>query len=147
MIEYIEKKYIQKNSVEKRDYQINLANQAIHENCIVVLPTGLGKTTIALHVISEFLLKESGVILFLAPTRVLVNQHFDFLKKNLTFDDIVLITGEDSVEKRKDLWSSRIICATPEVARNDMNHNVVKSQQFHLVIYVAWHLREFPTLR
>ena len=82
MIEYIEKKYIQKNSVEKRDYQINLANQAIHENCIVVLPTGLGKTTIALHVISEYLLKESGTILFLAPTRVLVNQHFDFLQKN-----------------------------------------------------------------
>jgi len=120
LIEYIDKKYIQKNSVEKRDYQINLASQAINENCIVVLPTGLGKTTIALHVISEYLLKQSGTILFLAPTRVLVNQHFDFLKKNLTFDDIVLITGEDSVEKRTDLWNSRIICATPEVARNDM---------------------------
>ena len=55
LIEYIEKKYIQKNSVEKRDYQINLANQAMHENCVVVLPTGLGKTTIALHVIAEYL--------------------------------------------------------------------------------------------
>jgi Fanconi anemia group M protein len=139
LIEYIDKKYIQKNSVEKRDYQINLASQAINENCIVVLPTGLGKTTIALHVISEYLLKLSGTILFLAPTRVLVNQHFDFLKKNLTFDDIVLITGEDSVEKRTDLWNSRIICATPEVARNDMGHNVVKSSQFSLVIFDEVH--------
>jgi len=139
LIEYIDKKYIQKNSVEKRDYQINLASQAINENCIVVLPTGLGKTTIALHVISEYLLKQSGTILFLAPTRVLVNQHFDFLKKNLTFDDIVLITGEDSVEKRTDLWNSRIICATPEVARNDMGHNVVKSSQFSLVIFDEVH--------
>ena len=139
MIEYIDKKYIQKNSVEKRDYQINLASQAINENCIVVLPTGLGKTTIALHVISEYLLKQSGTILFLAPTRVLVNQHFDFLKKNLTFDDIVLITGEDSVEKRTDLWNSRIICATPEVARNDIAHNVVESSQFTLVIFDEVH--------
>ena len=139
MIEYIDKKYIQKNSVEKRDYQINLASQAINENCIVVLPTGLGKTTIALHVISEYLLKQSGTILFLAPTRVLVNQHFDFLKKNLTFDDIVLITGEDSVEKRANLWNSRIICATPEVARNDMGHNVVNSSQFSLVIFDEVH--------
>jgi len=139
LIEYIDKKYIQKNSVEKRDYQINLASQAIDENCIVVLPTGLGKTTIALHVISEYLLKESGVILFLAPTRVLVNQHLDFLKKNLTFDDIVLITGEDSVEKRANLWNSRIICATPEVARNDMGHNVVNSSQFSLVIFDEVH--------
>ena len=54
MTEYIEKEFIQKDSVEKRDYQINLASQAINENCIVVLPTGLGKTTVALHVISEY---------------------------------------------------------------------------------------------
>ncbi len=139
MTEYIDKKFIQKNSVEKRDYQINLAAQAINENCIVVLPTGLGKTTIALHVISEYLLKDFGTILFLAPTRVLVNQHFYFIQKNLTFDDIVLITGEDSVEKRKDLWNSRIICATPEVARNDMGNNIVKSNQFSLVIFDEVH--------
>ena len=139
MTEYIEKEFIQKDSVEKRDYQINLASQAINENCIVVLPTGLGKTTVALHVISEYLTKKSGTILFLAPTRVLVNQHFDFLKKNLTIDDTVLITGEDSVEKRTDLWNHRIICATPEVARNDMNHNIVKSTIFSLVIFDEVH--------
>ena len=125
MIEYIEKKYIQKNSVEKRDYQINLANQAMNENCVVVLPTGLGKTTIALHVIAEYLSQESVGILFLAPTRVLVNQHFEFLKQNLTIDDITLITGEDSVKKRTELWNSRIICATPEVARNDLNGKII----------------------
>ena len=68
-----------KDSIEKRDYQVNLAAQAIEENCIVVLPTGLGKTAIALQVIAEFLSRGKGV-LFLAPTRVLVNQHFEFLK-------------------------------------------------------------------
>ncbi|MGD8300656.1 MAG: DEAD/DEAH box helicase family protein, partial [Nitrosopumilaceae archaeon] len=80
---HIDKKFIKKKSIEKRDYQVNLAEQAIKENCIVVLPTGLGKTTIALQVISEFLSKGKGV-LFLAPTRVLVNQHYEFLKENLT---------------------------------------------------------------
>ena len=77
---HIDKKFIKKDSIEKRDYQESLAQQAIKENCIVVLPTGLGKTTIALHVISEYLSKGKG-ILFLAPTRVLVNQHYDFLKR------------------------------------------------------------------
>ena len=139
MIEYIEKKYIQKNSVEKRDYQINLANQAMNENCVVVLPTGLGKTTIALHVIAEYLSRESVGILFLAPTRVLVNQHFEFLKQNLTIDDITLITGEDNVEKRTELWDSRIICATPEVVRNDLNRKIITSQQFSLVIFDEVH--------
>ena len=64
---YIERKYIRTNSLEKRDYQVNLANQAIEENCIVVLPTGLGKTAIALQVIAEYLSKGSGGVLFLAP--------------------------------------------------------------------------------
>jgi len=95
---YIEKKYVQKNSIEKRDYQVNLANQAIEENCIVVLPTGLGKTAIALHVIAEYLSKGTGGALFLAPTRVLVHQHYEFLKSNLTLDDISLITGEDPIQ-------------------------------------------------
>ena len=104
---HIDKKYIKKNSIEKRDYQVNLAEQAIQENCIVVLPTGLGKTTIALQVISEYLSKGMGV-LFLAPTRVLVNQHFEFLKQNLTIEDISLITGEDSIQKRTKLWTNSI---------------------------------------
>ena len=73
--EYIEKKFVKKNAIERREYQVNLANQAMKENCIVVLPTGLGKTTIALLVIAEFLSRGRGGILFLAPTRVLVNQH------------------------------------------------------------------------
>ena len=84
MTDFVDKKYVKKNSIEVRDYQINLANQAIGENCIVVLPTGLGKTAVALHVIAEYLSKGTGGILFLAPTRVLINQHYDFLKNNLT---------------------------------------------------------------
>ena len=139
MTEFIEKKYVKKNSIEKRDYQINLATQAIKENCIVVLPTGLGKTAVALHVIAEYLAKGTGGILFLAPTRVLVNQHYEFLKNNLTLDDISLITGEDLIPKRTKLWNSSIICATPEIARNDLNRKIVSSEQFSLVIFDEVH--------
>ena len=139
MTQYLEKKYVQKNSIEQRDYQVNLANQAVNENCIIVLPTGLGKTAIALHVIAEYLSKGSGGILFLAPTRVLVNQHYEFLKENITLDDISLITGEDTIENRTKLWNSRIICATPEIARNDFNRGIVSSDQFTLVIFDEVH--------
>jgi len=139
LTQYLEKKYVQKNSIEQRDYQVNLANQAVNENCIIVLPTGLGKTAIALHVIAEYLSKGSGGILFLAPTRVLVNQHYEFLKENITLDDISLITGEDTIENRTKLWNSRIICATPEIARNDFNRGIVSSDQFTLVIFDEVH--------
>ncbi len=139
MTDFVEKKYVKKNSIEKRDYQVNLANQAINENCIVVLPTGLGKTAVALHVISEYLSKGTGGILFLAPTRVLVNQHYDFLKNNLTLDDISLITGEDPIPKRTKLWNNSIVCATPEIARNDLVRGIVTSDQFNLVVFDEVH--------
>ena len=139
MTQYIEKKYVRKDSIEKRDYQVNLANQAITENCIVVLPTGLGKTAVALQVIAEYLSKGTGGILFLAPTRVLVNQHYEFLKENLTLDDISLITGEDSVQKRTKLWNNSVICATPEITKNDLDRQIVSPQQFNLVVFDEVH--------
>ncbi len=139
MTQYIEKKYVQKNSIEKRDYQVNLSNQAIEENCIVVLPTGLGKTAVALLVIATYLSKGTGGVLFLAPTRVLVNQHYEFLKANLTLDDISLITGEDPIEKRTKLWGNSVICATPEITKNDLKREIVSSEQFNLVIFDEVH--------
>ena len=102
-----------KNCFEHRDYQVNLANQAKSENCLVVLPTGLGKTAVALQVIADYLSKGTGGVLFLAPTRVLANQHYEFLKNNLTIEDITLITGEDLITKRKKLWMNSVICAIP----------------------------------
>ena len=139
MTQYIEKKYVQKNSIEKRDYQVNLANQAIKENCIVVLPTGLGKTAIALNVIAEYLAKGTGGALFLAPPRVLVHQHYEFLKANLTLDDISLITGEDPIQKRTKLWSNSVICATPEITKNDLDRQIVSPEQFNLVVFDEVH--------
>lgn len=139
MEQFIDKKYIKKNSVEKRDYQVNLAQQAILENCIVVLPTGLGKTAIALQVIAEYLAKGTGGVLFLAPTRVLVNQHFEFLKDTLTLDDITLITGEDTIQKRTKLWNNSVICATPEITKNDLDRKIVSPDQFNLVVFDEVH--------
>jgi len=139
MTEFIEKRYVKKDSIEKRDYQVNLANQAISENCIVVLPTGLGKTAIALQVIAEYLSKGTGGALFLAPTRVLVNQHYEFLKDTLTLDDVSLITGEDTIQKRTKLWNTSVICATPEIAKNDLDRGIVSSDQFNLVIFDEVH--------
>jgi len=137
--EYLEHKLIKKESIEYREYQVNLANQAMTENCLVVLPTGLGKTTVALQVIAEYLSRRTGGVLFLAPTRVLAHQHYEFLKKTLLIDDIALITGEDFVEKRKKLWLNSIICATPEITKNDLDRQIVSPNQFNLLIFDEAH--------
>ena len=87
MEEYIKHKFIKPDAIEAREYQVSLANQAKSENCLVVLPTGLGKTAVALQVIADFLSKGAGGILFLAPTRVLANpSSIAFIhKRNLFF--------------------------------------------------------------
>ena len=135
----VEHKFIVPNSVEVRDYQVNLANQAKNENCLIILPTGLGKTVVALHVIADYLAKGNGGVLFLAPTKVLVNQHYEFLKNTLTIDDIGIITGEDLLTKRKKLWINSVICATPETTRNDIARKIVDTTQFNLVIFDEAH--------
>ena len=127
------------NTVEVREYQVALANQAKNSNCLVVLPTGLGKTTVALHVIADYLSKGEGGVLFLAPTKVLVNQHYEFLKNVMKIDDIALITGEDLLVRRKKLWINSIICATPEITRNDIIRKIVDMKQFSLIIFDEAH--------
>ncbi len=139
LAEYIEHPLIKKNTVEYREYQVNLANQAGKENCLVVLPTGLGKTTVALQVIAEFLSKRIGGVLFLAPTRVLAHQHYSFLKNHLLIDDITLITGEDLINKRKKSWVNSVVCATPEITKNDLDRQLVSPEQFNLLIFDEAH--------
>ena len=139
MTKNVEHEFIVPDSIEARDYQINMAQQAKTENSLVVLPTGLGKTTIALHIIADYLSKRKGGILFLAPTRVLANQHYEFLKNTVRLDDITLITGEDLLVKRKKLWINSIICATPEIVRNDIIRKIVDVNQFSLVIFDEAH--------
>ena len=136
---FVEHRYIKKSSIEHRDYQDNLAKQAMSENCLIVLPTGLGKTTVALHVIAEFLSRGKGGVLFLAPTRVLAHQHYEFLKNNLLIDDVALVTGEDLLAKRKKLWINSVICATPEIVKNDLDRQIVSPEQFSLVIFDEAH--------
>ena len=137
--QYIELRFVRKGTIEHRDYQVNLANQVKTENCLVVLPTGLGKTTVALQVIANYLSKGRGGILFLAPTRVLANQHYEFLKNNLTIGDIALITGEDPLKKRQKLWMNSIICATPEITKNDLDRQIISPDQFNLIIFDEAH--------
>lgn len=137
--EYVEHSLIKKSSIEYREYQVNLARQAMENNCLVVLPTGLGKTTVALQVIAEFLSRRTGGVLFLAPTRVLAHQHYEFLSSHLLMDDIALITGEDTISKRKKLWINSIICATPEIVKNDLDRQLVSPSQFSLVVFDEAH--------
>jgi len=120
---FLNQDFIVKDKVEYRDYQVNIAVSAEKKNTLVVLPTGLGKTVIAMMLISKKLINEKSKILFLAPTKPLVLQHTAFLNKYLKLNDdqIATFTGEISPKKRKDLWEKcKIIVSTPQVIENDL---------------------------
>ena len=119
--------------LEDREYQKNAAEDACNQNSIVVLPTGMGKTAVALRVINRYSFNP-GRMLFLAPTRVLAVQHAKFLKKNLDFKDIGVVTGEDDMEIRAPMWNSRVVCCTPETARNDISAGILRPSFISLLV-------------
>jgi ERCC4-related helicase len=82
---------------------------------------GLGKTVVALLVIAEVLNRKKGKVLFLAPTKPLVEQHAAFLGQNLLNNKIALMTGEKKPKERQELWASNeVIVSTPQVIANDL---------------------------
>ena len=89
--------------------------------------------------IAETLTKSKGRCLFLAPTRVLVNQHYEFLKNHLQIFDIAMVTGEDVMSERKKAWDNSVICATPQITLNDLDRRVIKPEDFSLVIFDEVH--------
>ena len=118
---YITHEFIKQNCVEQREYQVNIANSAANKSTLVVLPTGMGKTIIALLVIAKELARGNH-ILFLSPTKPLVNQHAQSLNDLLSIENqVAVFTGEIPPEKRILLWKSkRIIVSTPQVIENDL---------------------------
>mgnify|MGYP003327401794 CR=1 FL=1 len=68
--------------LEEREYQNRVSEVCLKQSTLAVLPTGLGKTVIALRVILKRL--EIGKILFLAPTKPLAQQHANFFENRAT---------------------------------------------------------------
>ena len=125
---FIRHPLIRPDSLESREYQLSIAMRALDANTLVVLPTGLGKTAVALIVAASRLYNEGGKILVLAPTKPLVEQHLRFFENLLvpaegqdrdTF--FAMFTGETPGEDRTLGWTrAGVIFATPQVIKNDL---------------------------
>ena len=101
---FINYKNIKQNSIEYREYQINIAESSYNKNTLLVLPTGLGKTVIALILISKKIqINNNEKVLFLAPTKPLVLQHTQFFKKNLKIaqDKNIGVTAIKAISKSR----------------------------------------------
>jgi len=126
------------NNITPRRYQEKIVETAKHHNTLVVLPTGLGKTLIALMLTIERMKKYPGSkVLFLAPTRPLAMQHLEFFKKYLPelYAHLELFTGKINSDKRAKLWEKAdIIFSTPQCIANDLKNKRINVSDVSLLI-------------
>ncbi len=121
---------IREGSIESREYQLAIAMKALDANTMVILPTGLGKTAVALLVAASRLFNDGGKVLMLAPTKPLVEQHLRFFERYLIAKSLspdppqspfVMFTGEAPPAERSADWErATVVLATPQVVKNDL---------------------------
>ncbi len=138
---FVTHELLRRETVEERAYQVNIARACLERSTLVVLPTGMGKTVIAAMVIAEVLRRRGGRILFLAPTKPLVEQHAASMRKVLVVDRITLFTGEATApEDRELLWTeNKIIVSTPQVIRNDLRAERISLDDVSLIVFDEAH--------
>jgi len=138
---YVTHELLRRGAVEERAYQVNIAKACLERSTLVVLPTGMGKTVVAAIVIAETMRRRGGKVLFLAPTKPLVEQHAASMRNMLVVDRIALFTGEaTSPEERELLWrENKIVVSTPQVIRNDVRAERISLDDVSLIVFDEAH--------
>jgi ERCC4-related helicase len=122
--------------------------QALDANTMVILPTGLGKTAVALLVAASRLYNEGGKVLMLAPTKPLVEQHLRFFERYLLVKSpsgpevspFAMFTGEAPPDERTGEWNHAVVVlATPQVIKNDVIAGRYSLQDISLLIVDECH--------
>ena len=132
-----------KETVVPRDYQTNIAKVASEKSTLVVMPTGTGKTLIAVLVAIDRLEKyPESKIMLMAPTKPLVEQHAkSFLDSTyVEKHDVVVLSGRIVPEDRREFYKiAKIIIATPQTIENDLDNGVLRLDDFSLLVVDECH--------
>ncbi|MBW2986109.1 DEAD/DEAH box helicase [Candidatus Woesearchaeota archaeon] len=132
-----------RSDFKPRLYQETILSTCVEKNCLVVLPTGMGKTAIAVMLAKQRLANfPTSKILILAPTKPLAKQHLNTFKDLLDFDDtkMVLFTGEVPPKARHELWeNAQIIFSTPQGLENDVISKKVDLRDVSLIVFDEAH--------
>ncbi|MFH0816585.1 MAG: DEAD/DEAH box helicase [Methanobacteriota archaeon] len=137
---FVSHSLIKPETVEERAYQIAIARSCVQRPTLVVLPTGIGKTMIAVLAMADILKRQKGKVLFLAPTKPLVEQHAQTLRDVLLVEEPAVFTGEMAPHERRESWSRySIIVSTPQVIVNDLISGEMNLDDVSLLVFDEAH--------
>jgi len=123
---------------EPRLYQQTIMATCTRANCLVILPTGLGKTkTAILAAVQRLNSFPQSKILFLTVTKPLVDQIFTEIKDCVDIDEkrIVMFTGMVQPEKRAEQWKNAVfVISTPQCIQNDIITGKISLDEVSLLI-------------
>jgi len=128
---------------DPRLYQQTILATAINYNTLVVLPTGMGKTMVAVMLAVQRLRQyPKSKILILSPTKPLVEQHMRSFQRytEINADKVVMFTGTIKPEKRAEMWKdAQIIISTPQGLENDIINNKINLENVSLITFDEAH--------
>jgi len=139
-VQYINHSLIKPDTIEQRLYQLSLAGEALKKSTLIVLPTGLGKTIVALLVTVARL--STGKVLLLSPTKPLVEQHAAFFTGalNIPPEEIILFTGSTPPAKRLSMWEkAKFVVSTPQVIENSLLGKKIDLENVSCIIFDEAH--------
>ena len=133
--------YVYPAQLVRRDYQYRAVRRALDTNSLVCLPTGLGKTLIAAVVMYNFYRWfPQGKVVFLAPTRPLVDQQKAACSNicGIPTEDTCTMMGstkKDESGTRRTFWrTKRVFFCTPQTMENDINSSVCPANEVVCVV-------------
>jgi len=121
-----------------RLYQETIMDSCSKGNCLIILPTGLGKTKTAILAAAQRLNSfPKSKILFLTVTKPLAEQIYLEVRDCLDLDEnkVVLFTGSVTPKKREEFWKESIaIISTPQCIENDIINGRINLEEVSLLI-------------
>ncbi|XP_045465316.1 endoribonuclease Dicer [Harmonia axyridis] len=131
-----------------RNYQEAIYQECLKDNTIIFLPTGAGKTFIAIMVLKnmggDLLGNQHKVSIILVNTVALVDQHVRYIKKHTPFQ-----CGGYSGEMNVDFWSfemwtkefqsNQVLVMTSEILAGIVRGNMVDMANVNLLIFDECH--------
>ncbi|KAG7298937.1 hypothetical protein JYU34_017404 [Plutella xylostella] len=138
--------------LKARPYQEQLEEIAMRKNTIIHLPTGSGKTYIAIRVITRLRAAiqkpwgEGGKRTFFLVNNIpLVDQQRNMIERRCPVDGVAGYSGEDRVDYwNKDKWDEelskhQVIVMTSQILNDMLTHQYIRIEDINLLIFDECH--------